>query len=240
MYKIACLAALCLCMAKTCLSQGLKNDIKVNLSSLALKNFSLQYERGLTKHIAVALGVRYMPKGNIPFQQQVVKLVKNGDFDFNALQVGNTAITPEVRFYMGRGRQSGFYIAPYARYANFNLDVPINYQATSGNTEAVFTGSVNSFSGGVMFGVQHVIAKRIVLDIWIIGAHYGSCSGSAVYTAAQPLSQPDQQSLQQKINDTNLKFFNFSGTVNANGGTIQTNGSWAGVRGAGINLGIRF
>src|SRR5659263_220416 len=43
-----------------------KNFIKFNLTSLALKNFSLQYERVLTKSISAAVSFSIMPERNIP------------------------------------------------------------------------------------------------------------------------------------------------------------------------------
>jgi hypothetical protein len=39
-----------------------KNTVKINLSSLALNNYSLYYERMLTRKISATIGLRYMPK----------------------------------------------------------------------------------------------------------------------------------------------------------------------------------
>ena len=221
-------------------AQKLNNTIKVNASSLALKNFSFQYERGITRHISFALGVRVEPKGDIPFKSTIENAVKNGDFDFDKLQIGNTAITPELRFYLGHGRNRGFYIAPYARYASFKLTLPVNYQSGSGTSEALFDGKVTSFSGGVLFGMQYTFGKVVVLDIWLIGAHYGSSNGTATFISPQQLSQQEQESLQEKLDEVKIKPFDFSGTVNDHGAVAQTKGPWVGVRALGINLGIRF
>jgi hypothetical protein len=221
-------------------SQNLNNAIKINLSSLALKNFSFQYERGLTSHISVALGFRVEPDGTIPLHSFAEKVFDKSDFNLDDFKMGNTAITPEVRFYLGHGKQRGFYIAPYARYASFNLSLPINYSSGNGNQEALFDGHINSFSGGMMFGMQYTFGKMVVLDIWLVGAHYGSSNGNATFVAPGGLSPDDQQSLQQKLDNINIKPFNFTGTVTANGATIQTNGPWVGIRALGINLGIRF
>lgn len=161
-------------------SQKLENTVKINVSSLALKNFSLQYERGITKHISAALGVRIQPKGSLPFQTAAKNTFPDADFNFSDISLGNTAITPEVRFYLGIGRNRGFYIAPYARYAKFNVSLPVNFQGRSGTEEAIFDGHVSSFSGGVMFGMQYTLGKLVVLDIWLIGAHYGGSNGNAL------------------------------------------------------------
>ncbi|HWB25941.1 MAG TPA: DUF3575 domain-containing protein [Chitinophagaceae bacterium] len=217
-----------------------KNNIKVNLSSFAFKNISLQYERSVAKHVSVALGFRTEPKGTIPLQSIASNVFDESDFDLNNLKLGNTAITPEVRFYVGRGRNRGFYIAPYGRYANFSLSLPVTYQYNSQTKEAIFDGHINSFSGGVMFGMQYTVARIVVLDIWILGGHYGSSKGNATFTAGQQLSQQEQQALADQLNSISLKPFTFTSTVNASGGTLQSNGPWVGVRALGVNLGIRF
>jgi hypothetical protein len=43
-----------------------KNFVKFNLTSLAIMNFSLQYERVLSRSISGALSFAYMPETNIP------------------------------------------------------------------------------------------------------------------------------------------------------------------------------
>ena len=221
-------------------SQKLENTLKVNVSSLALKNFSFQYERGLTKHVSFALGVRVEPKGNIPLQSLAENVFDKGDFNLDALQMGNTAITPEIRFYLGTGRNRGFYIAPYARYAKFNLTLPVTFTTNSGQDQALFDGHVTSFSGGVLFGMQYTFGKVIVLDIWMLGGHYGSSNGNAIFTPSEPLSNDEQQGLRDKLNGISIKPFTFTSTVSSSGATIATTGPWVGLRALGINLGVRF
>jgi len=240
MKKTWLLNAAFILFAAPAFSQKLENTVKVNLSSLVLKNFSLQYERGITKHISAALGIRIQPKGSLPFQTTAKNTFPDAEFNFADISMGNTAITPEVRFYLGAGRNRGFYIAPYARYAKFNMSLPINFQGQNGNEEAIFDGHVTSFSGGVMFGMQYTIGKMVVLDIWAIGAHYGGSNGNATFTPSQPLTNQEQQSLQQVLNGVDIKPFDFSGTVSANGAVIQTKGPWVGIRALGINVGVRF
>ena len=50
-----------------------KNIVKINLFALALKNISVQYERAVSKKIAVAATVRFMPKGSLPFKSIIKK-----------------------------------------------------------------------------------------------------------------------------------------------------------------------
>ena len=62
------------------------------------------------------LSYRYMPKSNIPFENQLTKLIDNPDVTVNRFQAGGYAITPEFRFYAHKN-MVGFYMAPYARFA---------------------------------------------------------------------------------------------------------------------------
>ncbi|HVX51519.1 MAG TPA: DUF3575 domain-containing protein [Chitinophagaceae bacterium] len=217
-----------------------RNNIKINASSLAFKNISLQYERSITKRLSAGLGFRVGPKGTVPLQTVLSNVFDENDFDLTKLEIGNTAITPELRIYLGRGRNRGFYLAPYGRYAHFTMTLPINYNYNGQPKQAFFDGHVNSISGGLMVGMQYTIARIVVLDIWLIGGHYGSSKGDAVFTPSSPLSPQEQQALQNELNGINVKPFTFTSTVNANGGTLQTTGPWAGFRGGGINVGIRF
>ncbi|GGA91673.1 DUF3575 domain-containing protein [Puia dinghuensis] len=218
------------------------NDLKLNVTSLAINNYHLTYERALTHHVALGLGVRYMPKGSLPFEKQFKKSVKSDKVNFDEFQLGNFAVTPECRFYMGKGSMHGFYISVYGRYASFDVTAPIEYTTNSGTTETVlFDGKVNSYSGGVMFGMQYTLWKVVVLDIMLIGGHYGSCSGTInANNINPPLSAQDQQSLQNNINTINAKPFNITGQViSSTQAVIKASGPWGGIR-SGINLGVRF
>jgi hypothetical protein len=222
------------------LAQDGRNIIKTNLSSIALKNYSFTYERAITKRISLSLGYRFMPTTIVPLQDFVNRYLDNPSINVGAISMGNYAITPEVRFYLGKGVLHGLYGAAYGRFANFNIGAPITYSSSLATETATFSGNIKSSSGGLMIGVQHNIAKILVLDIWIIGGHYGGSSGNLVFTSDHPLNSYEQQTLLQNLKNTNTKPFEFTYTVNANGGTATSTGPWAGVRGAGINLGIRF
>lgn len=221
-----------------------RNILKWNLSSLALKNYHFTYERGLSKHISLAISYRFMPKGTLPYETEISKAVNSSDINFSQSQVGNTSITPQVNFYMGKGNLKGFYIAPYGRFSTFDISAPISYTTTVNGqnvkTSADFSGKISSSSGGLIFGVQANLSKSIVLDIWLIGAHYGTSTGDLVFVSSTPLTAQEQASLQQNLNNINASPFKFTSTVNANGAEIKSDGPWAGVRGLGFGLGFRF
>jgi hypothetical protein len=227
-----------------------KNAIKVNLSSIAIRNYHIQYERQLAKKISFQLGFRIMPKGGLPLESTFEKLggLDDPNLEIGKFEIGNMAITPEVRFYLSRKAMKGFYIAPYARYASFDLSLPFKYTydqdpgpAVSNVTKtAIFTGKITSFSGGLMFGTTFNLGKRMLLDIWWIGGHYGSSNGDLSLAVALP-TQQERDAIDATVKDFDPSPFKISSDpATANGKTIKSTGPWAGIRGAGINLGFRF
>jgi len=220
-----------------------KNKIKVNLSSLAFNNYHATYERSLTKRLSISLSYRYMSKQHIPLENAVKNYVDDPNLDLGTFMMGNNAITPELRLYTGKGK--GFYVAFYGRMANFDFTVPLKYQSsiTSSPNTANFDGIIKSTSGGIMFGIQHNIAKALVLDFWILGAHYGSSSGNLVASNFDhTLTAYERQSLQNAINNFDASPFKIKGSVATDGKSayIESDGPWAGVRGLGLSLGIKF
>lgn len=230
---------------------GGKNIIKTNLTGDAIGNYNITYERSILKKMSFSLGVRYMPKGAVPFKDELAKLINDPNVKVNDFQLGNFAITPELRLYLSAGKMKGFYIAPYGRYASFDMTVPIAYSYTETGTglkktaEVLFDGKITSMSGGVLLGTQFQIAKKLVLDIWIIGGHYGTSSGTVNATNFTPAITTQQQAdaLQTQLNDLKeVGPFKFEGKLAADWktATITSTGPWAGVRGLGLSLGFRF
>lgn len=227
-----------------------KNAVKVNLSSLLLKNYHIQYERKILPKVSVNLGFRYMPKSGLPLKETLDKYggLDDPNLELGKFEMGNTAFTIEPRLYLSKKTMKGFYIAPYARWASFDLTLPFKYTYTDPNPAigtqtktALFNGKIKSFSGGLMFGTQFNIAKRLVLDIWWIGGHYGSSSGDLNFVASLP-TQQERDAVRNTINNFDPSPFEFKKPidVNANGAKIESSGPWAGIRAAGVNLGFRF
>lgn len=241
---------LLLCLPMFASAQSLvggKNIFRWNLGSLALKNYHFTYERSLTKRISVSLSYRTMPKGAPPFKSQLEKAINSNDINFSKFEIGNTAWTVEGRFYLGLGRMKGFYLAPYLRFATFDLTTPVKYTYTSttaptaGQTfskEANFTGTIKSTSPGVMIGWQFQLATKLVMDIQLIGGHYGTSSGDLNFATA--LSNDEADALRTNINKIKPDPFKFTSTVNNSGAVMKVDGPWAGIRGANIGIGLRF
>ena len=200
------------------------------------------------------LSYRYMPSGSIPFDSKITSYINDPDVNISGIQLGGYAITPEIRLYAHKNMK-GFYVAPYARIANFDMTIPIKYSTTINGQQvkkdANFTGNMKSFSGGIMIGTQHQLFKKLVLDIWIIGGHYGSSNGDFLggYNSDPnpAIAAQERQSLQTTIANNDIGPFNIKGQLGptAAPGATQTatfasTGPWAGLRGAGLTLGFRF
>lgn len=228
------------------------NLVKVNLLAIPLSNFSFQYERALTNKISGALGVRIMPKSNLPFKSSFKSLIDDDEAwrYLDELKISNFAITPEVRFYLGKSVFRGFYVAPFVRYANYTLDMPFEFEyetfspdVGNGNmtnfqeSTIPLNGSISSFTGGAMLGAQWKLGKMIYLDWWILGPHYGSATGNIKGT--KNLSPMEQEGLRDNLEELKDLPFVESYEVDASGASLRVKGPWGGIR-AGLSLGIRF
>jgi len=230
-------------MAKADSVKSKQNLVKVNVLALPLKTLSLQYERLLTRKISVGLGFSNMPKGSIPFKNLFKSLVDDEDTkeQLENLKTSNLTITPEVRFYLGKGNYQGFYIAPYARYTHFTASLPYNYD-DNGTTKTInLDGKVNAFTGGVMFGAQWKLSKIVYLDWWIVGGAYGTSKGDLIGTTSTALTPDEQNALQESLDDLkeDLPLVKINSTVNDHGAKVHVDGPWANLR-AGLSVGIRF
>lgn len=209
------------------------NLIKLNLPSLALKTLSLQYERAIYGKTSVGLGVRVMPKGSLPFSSALNDI----DDQLGSLELGNIAITPEIKFYLGKGVFKGFYIAPYLKYAHYNAS--INYEFTSSNVTEIIplSGKLNTYTAGVLFGAQWEIANKVYLDWSIFGPQFGISRGNL--TGKKTLSTQEQKDLREELDGIDLPVGKVTSTVDANGANVDLKGPWTGIR-ANIGIGYRF
>lgn len=228
---------------------GGKNIIKGNLTSFALKNYHLSFERSLNHFMSVSASYRYMPKGSLPLQAIAKKYIDNPAINFDLFQMGNNALTFESRFYLGLQKMSGFYIAPYARFADFDLSVPVEYTYTPEGSfiaptpitkSANLDGVIKSTNYGAYIGLQKQLLTKLVIDIWFIGGHFGSSNGTLNFIAPEKLPTQAVSALQKALDDTKVSPFEITSKVNQNGATADMKGPWAGFRGLGISLGLRF
>jgi hypothetical protein len=231
-----------------------QNLVKFNFGALALKNFSFQYERAVSKKIAVAMGLRFMPSSSLPFSSALEKQVDAEAWDdIKHLKLSNFAVTPEVRFYMGKEAFRGFYLAPFVRYSNHpakgvsfsytysTQEDPLNEKDGS----IVLNGNLSTFTGGLLIGSQWKLSKAVYFDWWILGPQYGSSSGKISGNSDHDFSAEEREALSEELTilktDLNDSFLNIKSDYQVEGdrASMKIKGPWAGVR-AGLCLGYRF
>lgn len=222
------------------------NIVKVNLTPLLLKSYSLQYERVLSRKISVAVQYRTMPETSIPFKSSILKLVGDEDPDTKKIiddfKMSNYAITPEVRIYLSRkGYGRGFYFAPFYRYASFTSnDLNVFYTDDDNVEQSIkMSGKLTSNTFGLAIGAQSALGKRFVLDWSLFGPHYGTGKGIFKGATTQSLSPDEQNDLRQQLDDIDIPLTEKTVMVNANSASLQLDGPWAGWRFT-IALGFRF
>ncbi|MEJ7822700.1 MAG: hypothetical protein WKF85_10290 [Chitinophagaceae bacterium] len=225
------------------------NFIKLHLTGILLKNYQLQYERTLSKSISIAIAYKTMPVSTIPFKNKIVDIVGEGDPEtteiIESVRLGNTAITPEIRFYLSRkGYGRGFYIAPFYRHASFKMnELVFDYTTSTSSTTTPnkinLSGKLTSNTGGLLFGVQKALWKHMCLDLWFFGPHYGSGKGNFNGVSRKPLTPAEQAELKQQLDDLDIPLIDKTVTVTANGASVKLDGSWGGLR-AGILIGLKF
>lgn len=221
-----------------------KNLVKWNVAALALKNYSFQFERAVGKKVSVAVGVRFAPKSDMPIKSKLEDLIDDEDVwnDIKDFKTGNFAITPEVRFYMGKGVFRGFYVAPFARYATYSVEGPFNFEiefaGTTRSETMPLSGDITALTGGVLFGAQWKLSKLVYLDWWILGPNYGTSSGTI--SGKKTLNSQEQEALREELaNLEDLPLVKTKYTVDGEGAKVDFDGPWAGLR-AGLNIGFRF
>jgi hypothetical protein len=216
-----------------------KTMIKINLLALPLRNYSLGLEHKLGRKITAGIGFRFMPTGGLPLMSTIKNLIDDPatDKQLDQFETSNTAITPEIRFYMGKQAMRGFYLAPFARYSTYKGSLPFEFDVNGTTQTMPLSGKLNTLTGGLLIGAQWKLGGRVYLDWWMLGPQYGSADGSL--NGKKALSADEQRELRAELQDIEIPFAETTTTVDANGARLDIKGPWAGVR-AGLNLGIRF
>jgi len=208
---IACV--LC-CTANFCNAQQYpklfddRNAIKLSVSSLALSNVHLKYERAINPQISfqVSLG-KYFPV-------DLVKRFSNRKFswreyevdleNFNELEFyGHYLTIPEIKvsgyYTQGEARWypnkkkilNGFYLAPFY---TFHMAALNNVEAFD-SEDYLYNGnvSVRYFGAGLQAGMQWLIKKRWIIDFNFLGAGIAGIKNKVSYTTDNPYINYESQ-----------------------------------------------
>ncbi|MBC8053008.1 MAG: DUF3575 domain-containing protein [Sphingobacteriaceae bacterium] len=223
-----------------------KNLLKVSLTSLALNTYNFSYERKIGRKISVGIGYRVMPEGSLPFKSNLESVIDDPETfkHIDGLKTGNTAITPEIKFYFGKGVFRGFYISPFARFATYTAELntfEYEYEHPVTNQTVTATiplkGELKTTTGGLLFGAQWKLSKLIYLDWSILGPQYGTSKG--FLKGEKALTNDERDALQEELEDLEIPMVDSEVKVDNTGARVDFTGPWAGVR-ASIGLAFRF
>lgn len=216
-----------------------KNIVKINLIGFSING---QYERILSKRISVSLSYRLLPSGKFLFRGLIPTTDPQARESRNNLIVSNSAITPEVRFYLGKkGYGQGFYLAPFFRSAKYDgKGIGIDFTLDNGQS-ATFNmeGNIKTNTYGLLLGAQWKLGKNFWLDWQILGPNYGSASGTITGKSNIALSRNERTNLQNALNDVTIPLVRKNISVSPNEAILSLNGPWAGLR-TGLSLGFGF
>src|SRR5690606_36619363 len=216
-----------------------KNMVKLNALALTTGTVSVQYERLVSPKITVGATVNLMPKRGLPFSNTVESFVddKTTAAQLQAISMSSFSFTPEARIYFGKESFKGFYIAPFARFGSYSLELPVDYHYEGKDEHLIVDGKISSFSGRLAFDAQWKLSKSIYLDWMIMGPHYGSAKGSL--EGQRVLNPEEQDATNDALKDLDIPVVDYEYEVNSSGGKVKLDGPWAGIR-AVIGVGYRF
>jgi len=222
------------------------NFIKVNLTSLPMKNFSLQYERVFTKRISGAVSFSIMPERGIPIVDQVITLAKFDDPEaediIRDLLISSYTVTPEVRFYLGKkGYGTGFYLSLFYRYGHFEASNALIPWTNDADEDITINtgGTITAHTGGFLTGYQWGLGKHMCLDLQMFGLHYGVSSGDFRGVPSSPFSAQDQADIEEEFIKIDSPLIDQKVDASSDEVKMTIDGPWAGIRFA-VSLGVKF
>ncbi|HEX2536052.1 MAG TPA: DUF3575 domain-containing protein, partial [Chitinophagaceae bacterium] len=238
-----CLAVFCLLCARESAAQTLrKNGLKINVTSLAFKNYHFTYERLLTRKTSLSASYRTMPAttlGDLKLTEKILEATNDdGEVkqDLDKITASNKAYTAELRFYTGRKPGArGFYFGLYGRHASFKVDYPYDYSTTLREYNIPIDARFTGFGGGFNIGTQFLIGNRVSLDLTILGGHYGKLKGDFNAPAdLSSMSPQERQNLKEEMEslfEVNDKRY-ITAEVSNTGVKAKLDGPFAGLRSA--------
>lgn len=228
-----------------------ENLVKVSFPVLSLPAISFQYERKIWRKQAVGLSVNFVGKQQFPILKMLANQLDNEEDAYakqqlHRIKFQSYSFTPEWKFYFGKDIFQGFYVAPFIRYAHYDIKFPLQVieDKIEDRLRSVnFKGNFNSVTYGLSIGAQWKIYENFYLDWLIVGPHLGHAKTKL--HAKTKFSKQEQENilysldlLKQSINGERIgDKINLNYDVNDDGAEIRFKNPWLGIR---MQVGVAY
>jgi hypothetical protein len=213
--------------------------VKWNPTSLAFGKIGLLAEHNVKKNKSVTFAIGIPMEMKTRFKLDDVK---------REISMKTLSVMAGYRMYTGKKTMRGFYFEPYLKYLKNDAAVLIDGTVNSSPVVFSLTSEYSGVGVGAQLGVQFMIAKRVVFDIFFLGPEANSAHHTVTMhdlTSTGPWDSDAAKDAEKEIND-NIGDLPIIGkklkvTVDPNAKTVASDykGFLPGLRG-GISVGVRF
>jgi hypothetical protein len=157
-----------------------RNVIKFNPTPMLLfsevRNFTLSYERLITRNQSVAIQAGYLLLPKLKFLDKLNNVVT-----FAPKEKYGVNLALDYRYYLfprnNRPAPDGLYIGAFVSYYGFKFENHIDLVKTSILNDGMIHGKLNVLNFGANLGYQFIFWKRFSLDLLMLGPAYSFYSG---------------------------------------------------------------
>ncbi len=103
-------------------------------------------------------------------------LTQNIDGKDRSLAMKTTSVMAGYRMYMGKRPMTGFYFEPYIKYVKNTASTNTDFDISGTTKPFLLSASYSGFGIGAQLGLQMMIAKRVVLDWYLLGPEANSAT----------------------------------------------------------------
>jgi hypothetical protein len=134
--------------------------VKWNPESIYFGKISLFGEYNFKKKRSFTFSV------GIPVKTSTVWNIEDED---RTITMKTFSLMAGYRMYMGKGAMRGFYFEPYLKYMKSKGSFPYVDTESTDSTTYLLSSDLRGAGVGAQLGVQFLIAKRVTLDLFLIG-----------------------------------------------------------------------
>ena len=212
--------------------------VKWNPESLVFGKISLLGEYNLKHKKSITFGI------GIPASHSTTIELDDKD---RRIEMKTFSVMGGYRMYLGKKTMTGVYFEPYLKYVKNDAKAVIDADLNGRTVNFVTTSKYSGTGVGAQLGVQFMIARRVVFDLFFLGPEANTASHKVVMhdTSSQPWTQAEaddaQNAIDDNIGDLPIVGDKLKVVVDRNSKTVSSDysGFLPGVR-FGLSVGIRF